>query len=84
MPGIWTTRWKIRQVAGSRLLTCQTPVYSLSFPCTCIRIFSLSRGATAVRDLQDMENTFDGDTMQILDCLPPYGQRCDCSLEGMG
>ena len=32
--------------------TCQTPVYSLELPCTCIRIFNLSRGATAVRDLQ--------------------------------
>ena len=32
--------------------TCQTPVYSLEWlPCTCIKIFKRSRGATAVRDL---------------------------------
>mmetsp|Transcript_13209 Transcript_13209/g.38301 ORF Transcript_13209/g.38301 Transcript_13209/m.38301 type:complete len:228 (-) Transcript_13209:36-719(-) len=29
---------------------CHTPVYTLSFPCTCINIFSRSSGATAVRD----------------------------------
>lgn len=36
---------------GIQASTCQTPVYSLDLPCTCIKIFSLSRGATAVRDL---------------------------------
>ena len=32
--------------------TCQTPVYILELPCTCINIFNLSKGATAVRDLR--------------------------------
>ena len=46
-----------RQAAGSRqqaLLagTCQTPVYVLWLPWTCIRIFNRSSGATAVLDLR--------------------------------
>lgn len=31
---------------------CHTPVYTFVFPWTCIRIFSRSSGATAVRDLR--------------------------------
>lgn len=31
-------------------LTCHTPVYTRSLPCTCIRILRRSSGATAVRD----------------------------------
>ena len=36
---------------GCARRTCTTPLYTRSFPCTCIRIFSRSSGATAVRDL---------------------------------
>ena len=38
---------------ASYIDTCQTPVYILELPCTCIRIFNLSKGATAVRDLRN-------------------------------
>ena len=40
-----------RCTQGSDRRTCTTPLYTRSFPCTCIRIFSRSSGATAVRDL---------------------------------
>ena len=40
-----------RGANGDARRTCTTPLYTRSFPCTCIRIFSRSSGATAVRDL---------------------------------
>ena len=69
-------------MAFHRKLTCQTPVYTLSFPCTCIRILSLSRGATAVRDLQQyLQNSLSGDG-QRRNFETSGGMKG--SMEGMG